>query len=61
MTDPAGEGTSTPTTPEPPAVEEDWFKQIPFDPRKGLNAVLPLQVPELLPRTEAAADHGGNR
>ena len=59
MTEAAGEAGQSATAPEAPAVEEDWFKQIPFDPRKGLNSVLPLEMPPL-PSGEAA-DTAENR
>ena len=37
-------------------VNPGWFGQIPFDPRKGLDSVLPMKLPPLLP-SQLAAEH----
>jgi len=49
MADAADEVTRSEAVPDAPAADEDWFNQIPFDPRRGLNSVLPLDVPQPLP------------
>ncbi|HEX8303894.1 MAG TPA: hypothetical protein VF612_03375 [Jatrophihabitans sp.] len=60
MTEAADEVTRSNTAPEAPAADDDWFTQIPFNPRKGLNSVLPLDVPQR-PDTEPADPDGENR
>ncbi|HEX8092853.1 hypothetical protein [Jatrophihabitans sp.] len=64
MSDAAGETPQPATEPTAPAVDPDWFDQISFNPRKGLNSVLPMELPDALPDSQAAdaaaarADHG---
>jgi hypothetical protein len=54
MTAAASDEAGSETSPQPPAADEDWFKQIPFNPRKGLNSMLPLEAPQPLPASEVA-------
>jgi hypothetical protein len=44
MSEGAGEAAQPGSTPE---VDPNWFKQIKFDPRLGLDSVLPMQIPVL--------------
>jgi len=37
---------------EPKPAEQDWFKQIPFNPKVGLDSVLPMRLSENLPAIE---------
>jgi hypothetical protein len=60
MTEAADEVTRSNPAPEAPTADDDWFTQIPFNPRKGLNSVLPLEVPER-PDNRAAYPDGEHR
>ncbi len=59
MSDTAGE----PTPPEPVAaqapaepVDPGWFNQIPFNPRKGFDSMIPMDLPDRQTRRAANAD-----
>jgi hypothetical protein len=47
MSEAAGEESQPSTPPAASEVDPDWFKQIPFDRRRGFDSVLPMTVPIL--------------
>jgi hypothetical protein len=53
--EPAAVEPAVDEVPEEPA-DPDWFHQIPFNPRKGLNSVIPVDLPDR--QTRRLAEEG---
>lgn len=56
MTDPAEHGP--PAREARTVADQSWFEQIKFDPKKGLNKVLPLARPRDVPGSDGQAGKG---
>jgi hypothetical protein len=57
MTEPEEAGRHE-SPPAPEAVDPDWFGQIPFNPKTGLNSVLPMELPAPSRSAPVPPDHG---
>lgn len=53
--EPAAGEPAVDEVPEEP-VDPGWFRQIPFNPRKGLNSMIPMDLPDRQTRRAADGD-----